>query len=47
MTKIKLLSLGIDYDRIDTLSSEEVEALLVCDEIIRNRENEESLKHSF
>tara|TARA_R100001015_G_C4436515_1_gene31688 strand:+ start:206 stop:349 length:144 start_codon:yes stop_codon:yes gene_type:complete len=47
MTKIKLLSLGIDYDRIDTLSSEEVESLLLVDEIIRNRENEEALKNSF
>ena len=39
---------GNRKEDIDVLNlSEEVEALLVCDEIIRNRENEESLKHSF
>jgi hypothetical protein len=47
MTKVRLLSLGIAYDKIDELSSEEVESLLLIDQIIKNRENEESLKNSF
>jgi len=39
--------LGIAYDKIDELSSEEVESLLLVDRIIKNRENEESLKNTF
>jgi len=39
--------LGIAYDQIDKLSSEEVESLLLIDQIIKNKENEESLKNNF
>jgi len=47
MIKVRLLGLGIAYDKIDELSTEEVESLLLIDQLIKNRENEESLKNSF
>ena len=44
MTKIRLLEIGVPYETIDKLSNEEVEALILVQEIIDNRRNEEQLK---
>ena len=39
-----MLEIGVPYETIDKLSTEEVEALILVQEIIDNRRNEEQLK---
>jgi len=39
-----LLEIGVPYETIDSLSNEEVEALLFVKDLIDNRRNEEQMK---